>query len=220
MQIARIIITIVVTACSSPSLSPTPTEVSGASLSGPAAHKDPGMNLNDLLARASRSELTSYNPSFVIDAVNALVPLGQDGALKAIDGFLATQDLVKDPHNGLFLLLRVLFDASPHPPLRLGGSHPSPPTSPSALPRFPIVILDDVPVLLVERYILRGLAEPIADHLALYRTRGKLRAAPLAPARGPDRLAGYQAQYREAYRAEPSAAELAFVKAQLDRMAP
>lgn len=176
------------------------------------------MNFDDLLQRASSSAFATYHPGTVIEAVNALVPLGKDRALVAIEAFLAKQDLANDPHQGLFLVLRVLFEADPHPLLVLGGSRPAPPSSPSSLPRFPIVIVDDVPLMLVAGYTLRGLPEPVTSHVEYYRKHGTLRAAPLAPSAGPDRMTAYATLYQAAYRAAPSDAERALVRAQLDRL--
>lgn len=175
------------------------------------------MNLDNLLQRASSASFDSYDPGAVVAAVNALIPLGKDAALARLDGLIARQDLGRDPHHGLFLVLRVAFDAAAHPPVRLGGSQPPPPPSPGALPRFPILVVDDLPLLLVTGYTLRGLPEPVTVHLAYYRQHGTLRTSPLAPATGPDRLAGYEAQYQAAYQAAPSAAERAHIRAQLDR---
>ena len=176
------------------------------------------MHLDSLLQRASSSAFATYDPSPVIAVVNALVPLGKDGALATLGAFLAKQDLAKDPHHGLFLVLRVLFEANPHPPVLLGGSRPAPPSPPDALPRFPIMMVDDVPLMLVAGYTLRGLAEPVTAHLAYYREHGTLRAAPLAPSVGHDRMAGYEAQYQAAYHAAPPDAERQFVQAQLARL--
>jgi hypothetical protein len=182
------------------------------------AQEDPTMELDQVLQRASSSDFARYDPGAVIAAVNQLVPLGKDGALAALDGFLAQKNLAKDPHQGMFLVLRVLFDAEPHPPMRLGGSRPAAPASISALPRFPIAMVDEVPLMLVASYTLRGLAEPVTTHVEHYRTNGTIRAAPLAPARGPDRLATFVAQYHAAYGVPPSDDERAFVAAQLDRL--
>ena len=176
------------------------------------------MNLDDLLQRASNSAFETYDPGTVIEAVNALVPLGKAGALAALEAFLGKQDLAKDPHQGLFLVLRVLFEAAAHPPMRLGGSRPAPPSPSASLPRFPIMIVDDVPLMLVAGYTLRGLPEPVASHVTYYRKHGTLRAAPLAPSSGPDRMAAYARQYEAAYHAAPPAAERALVEAQLDRL--
>ena len=154
----------------------------------------------------------------MIDAVNALVPRGKDGALAALEAFLATHDLGADPRWGLFLVLRVLFDADPYPPVRLGGSRPPPPPSPEVLPRFPILLVNDVPLMLVVSYALRGRAEPVMAHVEYYRTNGTLRPEPLAPGPDPDRMAAYESRYEAAYHAAPAPEERAFIQAQLDRL--
>lgn len=178
------------------------------------------MSIDDLLARASSSDFAAYDPGALIAAVNALVPLGKDGALAALDGFVSRQDLAADPRQGLFLVLRVAFDADPHPPMRLGESVPAPPPNAAALPRFPILLVDDVPLLLVRGYVLRGRAERVTAHLDHYRQHGTLRTAPLAPAAGVDRAAAYEAAYQAAYGAAPSADERAFIASQLQRLKP
>ena len=60
--------------------------------------------LAEVLRRASRSDFASYDPRAVIDAVNALQPLGKEGALAAIGQFVGGVDLAADPHQGLFLV--------------------------------------------------------------------------------------------------------------------
>jgi hypothetical protein len=178
------------------------------------------MNIDALLEPASSSSFATYDPSHVIAAVNALLPLGKDRALAALDAFVAGVDLAKEPRQGLFLVLRVLFEADAHPPMQLGGSRPPPPASASAIPRFPIAIIDDVPLMLVESYTLRGLPEPVTAHLDYYRVNGTLRAAPLAPKAGVDRMAAFEALYHRAYGTAPPALERAFVQAQLARLKP
>ncbi len=182
------------------------------------------MNLDDTLQRASGSDFAAYRPRPLVDAVNALVPLGKDGALAAIQAFLATRDLDADPHHGLFLVLRVLFevDAEAHPPLRLGGSMPGPPDRPSALPRFPIVLVDDLPLLLVSGYELGGDTEPVTVHVEHYRKHGTLRPGPLVPApvRAAERMAKLEQLYRDAYGRELSAPEREHLQAQLASVEP
>jgi hypothetical protein len=224
MRAADLAALALIAACSSsapPAHAPsqgTPEARAVAAPALPSGQGDPAMNLDQLLQRASSSDFASYDPGAVIDAVNALVPLGKDRALDALDQFLARQDLAQDPHQGLFLVLRVAFDAHPHPPMLLGGSRPPPPSAPDALPRFPIALVDDVPLMLVSGYTLRGLAEPVTAHVTYYRAHGTLRTAPLAPAAGRDRMAGYEAQYHAAYHAAPSDAERELVRAQLARL--
>jgi hypothetical protein len=193
--------------------------------SPPTAPKEsPRMTLDDTLQRAAGSDFDAYRPRLLVDAVNALVPLGKDGALAAIEAFLDARDLDAEPHHGLFLVLRVLFevDAEAHPPLRLGSSLPPPPDRPAALPRFPIVLVDDLPLLLVAGYDLGGDSEPVTAHIAYYRRHGALRAGPLAPAPTPaaERMAKLEQLYRAAYGRDPSAAERGFLGAQLASVGP
>ena len=223
MRAVEILAIACLAACSSRTVKePAPTGPPEAGVAVPAKQPakqgDLPMNLDEVLQRTASSSFATYHPGQVIEAVNALVPLGKEGALAAIDGFLRKQDLASNPQQGLFLVLRVLFDADSHPSMLLGSSRPVAPRSPSALPRFPIMIVEDVPLMLVESYSLRGLPEPVTAHLAYYRAHGTLRAGPLEPSSGPDRMAAYEAMYRAAYGAAPSAAERAFVTAQLDRL--
>lgn len=177
------------------------------------------MNLDDILERASSSDFAKYRPGPVVDAVNALLPLGKDGALAAFDRFLAAKDLDADPHEGLFVVLRVLFevDGNSHPPMRLGGSMPDIPLTPSSLPRFPIVLIDDLPLLLVSGYVLGGEVEPLSVHLDHFRRHGTLRARPLAPpAMAPAaRMAKLEQLYRAAYQRDLSGSEREHLLAQL-----
>jgi hypothetical protein len=170
-----------------------------------------------LLERAGSADFERYDPRAVIDAVNALVALGPDDAWRAIEASLAGVDLAADPRPGLFLVLRTAFDAELHPPLLLGESDPPPPPDAGAVPRFPVALVDDVPLLLVSRYTAGGVVEPVSTHLVHYRATGTLRAKPLAPGTDADRLAAVTAVYRTAYGADPPEAVSAFVLEQLRR---
>jgi hypothetical protein len=176
------------------------------------------MDVDELLTRSSRSVFATYHPGHVIDAVNELVPRGTAGAIAALDAFIGRHDLSENPLHGIFLVLRVLFDADPHPPVRLGGSRPPPPRDPTALPRFPITIVEDVPLMLVASYTIRGVPELVTAHLDYYRLHGTVRPTPLTPNREPDRMEIYLDRYAAAYQAPPSPAEVEFVQAQLDRL--
>ncbi|HEY4241456.1 MAG TPA: hypothetical protein VGM88_16660 [Kofleriaceae bacterium] len=174
-----------------------------AAIAAPGA---PTMKLDDLLAHAASADFTKYDPRAVIDAVNALIPLGKDAALDKIAH--AKGD------RGLFLVLRVLFDADPPPPMRIGAPVPPPPAK--ALPSFPILMVDDVPLMLARGYTLAGLPEAVSSHVDYYRAHGTLRAAPLKPPAKLDR-ATVEAAYRAVYGAAPDDQERAHLNAQLDR---
>lgn len=176
-------------------------------------------SLDATLRRASSSDFSRYEPLAVIDAVNALVPLGKEGALSALETFLANEPTT-DEHQGLFLVLRVLFDTPSgiHPGMHIGGSSPAPPTDPNVLPRFPIALIDDVPIMLVSGYMLGGEPEHVRAHIALYRADGIIRTVPLAPSRTTnERWAELQMVYTRAYGAQPPRLESETLYAQLRR---
>ncbi|MGH6872654.1 MAG: hypothetical protein ACREHE_14225 [Rhizomicrobium sp.] len=123
----------------------------------------------------------AYDPRPVIAAVNLLQPLGKHGALDAIADFLDRADTAA---IGLFWVLRVLFDPPPggaFPPLALGTPDIPPPPDPARLPRFPVVLACDVPLLAVRGYDLNGLPEEPRALLPALRAHGIIRAAALVP---------------------------------------
>lgn len=171
-----------------------------------------GAKENDMMARlaqAATMPIEAYNPATVIEAVNALHPLGKDGALAEVERYLQQQDK-SGQEMGLFWVLRVLFEVPSEPgfpPLRLGQPAIPPPSEPGKLPRFPIVLVQDVPVLVSRGYFLAGLPEPVEAHVAYYRLHGTLRDAPLTPpatAEGLEEpfLQAWQSAYGEAHTQE------------------
>jgi len=131
-----------------------------------------------------------YDPLPVIRIVNALQALGKDKALAAVDEYLrVASSFHSDAREGLFVVLRVLFEvpkAPGHmPAMYVGAPFPEAPKDPKRLPRFPVLLLDDVPLLLVSGYLLAGVAERVERHVAYYRKGGRLRSKRLAPPEAP-----------------------------------
>ena len=138
------------------------------------------------------------DPSALIAAVNALQPLGTERALAVLGEYLRARPPAADGggRRGSFLVMRTLFDGdgdAVHPPMRVGAPDVVAPAD-ADLPRFPIAIVEDVPLRLVGGYSLAGKAEQPEAHLAYYAKAGKVRARPLTPPTDPlglfDRLAG------------------------------
>ena len=176
--------------------------------------------IEQILSLAASGEFAQYRPQSIIDAVNALLPLGADGALDAIQSWLGNQDLQADPRPGLFLVLRVLFEvpADPgyHPPVHLGAAFPPPPPDPASLPLHPIMLVDDWPLMLVSGYALAGDIEPVSAHVQFFRTRDTLRARPLAPSNAKHSVVDhFIATWRRAYGSLPPRSEKDFIKTQL-----
>ncbi|HEY8667144.1 MAG TPA: hypothetical protein VIL86_10780 [Tepidisphaeraceae bacterium] len=130
-----------------------------------------------------------FNPQDLIAAVNALQPLGKDNALAAIEEYLRVSPPDPAACQNILLVLRTLFDIPKDsgylPALKIGSITPAEPDNPKDLPRFPIVIVDDIPFLLAFSVTFGGKAEPVEKQLAYFRTSGVLRAKPLAPTRAP-----------------------------------
>lgn len=169
---------------------------------GDGAPPDPALFAEDELQRLLRvvDQVPSYDalhdPRRVIDAVNALQPLGRERAIAALREYLRISSPLDDRgRDGSFLVMRTLFEVPGyHPVMLVGAPTPPAPADPRAVPRFPIELVDDIPLRLVEGYLLDGLPQPPEAHLAYYEQAGVLRAAPLTPPANPaatiQRIAG------------------------------
>lgn len=131
------------------------------------------------------------HPLRLVRAVNALHTLGKDTALAVLSEYLRVSCHFVDAGGraGVFLVLRTLFDpaADPgvFPHMMVGAPRPPFPKQHADAPRFPIVLVDDMPFNVVSGYSLGGLAESPEMHLESIRKVGTLRAAPLAPTSTP-----------------------------------
>jgi hypothetical protein len=148
-----------------------------------------------------------FDPLAVIRAVNALQPLGKDKALTVIDEYLrVASHFHSAAREGLFLVLRVLFEVpedTGHMPHMFVGATPTP-KDPKSLPRFPILLVEDIPLLLTGGYALGGRAERAESHVAFFRQHGTLRPRPLAPSADPLRtLEAAQKAFRLVHHDDP-----------------
>ena len=132
-----------------------------------------------------------YNPLPVIQIVNALQPLGKEKALAAIGEYIRVSARWKGltGSDNMFLLLRVLIDVpdsiDPRQIERFGMPSPAGPKDPHRIPRFPIVLVDDIPLMLIRGYALEGVPISMDRVLAFFRDNGQIRPAPLTPTNDP-----------------------------------
>ncbi|WP_088255885.1 hypothetical protein [Fimbriiglobus ruber] len=137
---------------------------------------------------------TNFNPLRLVQIVNALQPLGKEKALAAIEEYLRVTPVFPDSsgRDGVFLVLRVLFDVPDDPGymprMRVGAPTPPAPKDAKQLPRFPIWLQDDVPFLLVSGFEGSGEPEGPERHVEYFRDKGRLRAKPLIPGNSPLKL--------------------------------
>jgi hypothetical protein len=130
-----------------------------------------------------------YDPLPVIRLVNTLQALGKERALAAIAEYLrVASDAVRE-NDRLFVVLRVLFDvpADPGymPRMFVGAPWPREPKDLRRVPRFPVAIVADVPLLLVADYEIAGQPEAVGTELPSFRQHGQLRSKPLVPVADP-----------------------------------
>jgi hypothetical protein len=144
----------------------------------------------------------TYRARPLIRAVNLLQPLEKKKALAAIDEFVRVSSDRTDhvAREGLFLLLRTLFEVpsvatifpdedAPSPPGFMPPIYcpPEPdwPADKKLLPRFPVVIVGGIPFLIVRYGGCSGPPQMPESHLEYYRKYGTLRAKPLSPTAKP-----------------------------------
>lgn len=133
----------------------------------------------------------SYNPQPVIQIVNTLQPLGKEKALAAIGEYIRVSDRWRGltGSENMFLVLRTLFDVpdniDPSQVEGFGAPSPPGPKDPHRIPRFPIVLVDDIPLMLAGGYMLEGMPIPMDRVLAFFRDNGQIHPAPLTPTNDP-----------------------------------
>ncbi len=131
-----------------------------------------------------------FNPLALIRVVNELLPLGKERALSVIEEYLRLCSFAEDTaEDGVFLVLRVLFEVPEEPGymphMWVGAPSPEEPTDPQRLPHFPLLLLDDVPLLLIGGYSVGGRPELPHSHVRYFREHGRLRTKPLVPPADP-----------------------------------
>lgn len=174
------------------------------------------------LERAFTMRFEDYNPQYVISAVNALRELEKKEALRQIEQYI---DHHQDANEslGVFWVLRVLFDVPSDPgfpPVALGKPDIPPPENVELFPRYPIVLVQDVPFLVVHGYMLRGLPVTVTEHVAYFKAHGSIREKPLHPVATSAAIEEEFTQlWSAAYGEEYKAVTLHTIRAQLARMA-
>jgi hypothetical protein len=134
-------------------------------------------------------EAPGYNdPLHLIRAANYLQPLGKAKALAIIGEYARIHDVAVD-ETWLFLLLRTLFDIPRRPgympPMFIGGMSPAPPQDLTRIPRFPIVIVDDIPFSLLWGVTILGREPHVSPHVEYFEKHGTIRVRKLQPTNDP-----------------------------------
>lgn len=119
-----------------------------------------------------------FHPGRALAAATALLALPPAERVAALRRYLSARP---DPPEGLFAVVRLLVEIPPltaaktefpgvlqpgylRPPA-LGASLPAEPADLRQVPRWPVIDLHDVPLVVVSGYQLGGQAEPLSMHL-------------------------------------------------------
>jgi hypothetical protein len=140
----------------------------------------------DEITNAPRLTGSGFDPMMLVHAVNRLQPEGKEHALSALRLFLDVARAKGLEDEGVFLILRALFELPPgtkaFPRMMVGAPDWEPAAADAArLPRFPLAIESDLPLFLVNGYTLAGKAENPRVHLEWCARNGVLRATTLRP---------------------------------------
>lgn len=131
----------------------------------------------------------NHNPAKLIQITNALYSLGKENSiviLELFDGLLPPRNFT-DVH---YLIPRILFDVPEDPGylpgMLIGASLTVPNSGIKELPRFPIILIDDVPLELYGPFfILAGVRQTFPDYIKDFREKGIFRKLPLRPKGNP-----------------------------------
>lgn len=130
---------------------------------------------------------SSYDARKVIPIVNALHALGKEKSLLVIREYLRVASSFADARKGLYAVLFSLFEVPKKPGHMRKVMEGKPwPLGPSAkkrrlVPRFPICLEGDVPLLLITGYALAGEGEGVEPHVEYLHKHGTFRQRPLEP---------------------------------------
>ncbi len=136
----------------------------------------------------------AFEPKRALAAMSALMALAPEPRVAALRRYVEQRGAT--PPEGLFAVIRALVKAPDerqasepwpgvlHPgflrPPALGAPEPPQPRDLAAWPRWPVLVVGDVPLVLVRAYALGGMPEPLSMHLDGL-ARATWRTEPLRP---------------------------------------
>ena len=129
-----------------------------------------------------------YDPLPMIEVVNSLQALGKHKAVRILREYVRVASPLHSQavNGGLSLALRILFevpnDPGYFPRLRyLLTPIGKEPEDPKSLPRFPMHLENDIPILLIAGYVKSGVPQDLEQELQYFESHCPLRARPLRP---------------------------------------
>ena len=142
----------------------------------------------ECLADMPPSDIARYDPRFAVRIVNELQKLGKDDALLALKEYLRISAPWEAGPEAIHLILLALFEIPKEgffPRLHSGLMWPPEPKARRLFPRYPILMEQDVPLLIASPMVICGETAIKFDYLDSFWKRGKLRERPLCPPDSP-----------------------------------
>lgn len=125
-----------------------------------------------------------WNPALVTKIVNALHSTGEKNAPRLIDEYARITPLSSESNQKIQLLLRVLYDVpsdlDSFPDPNIVHSIYGKPQDPTLAPRYPVLVLNDVPLLIAWVYSHSGHpSHKTVETIEWYKANGQWRKHPL-----------------------------------------
>src|SRR5690554_1440074 len=133
--------------------------------------------IDSKLRKLNRNSIQQFDPIFICEIANDLNPLGKNEVLSKIDSFYKNNRESSD-NFGLFLLLRIVFEVpenTAYPEIKIGKFDIDRPQDKKAIRRFPIMISNELPFLVITDYFMGGLPESLDSHIQFYKEFGTLK---------------------------------------------
>jgi hypothetical protein len=135
-------------------------------------------NLSLLLDSVYAMKPGRYNPEVLIDCANRLVSLEKDSVIVAIKSAFERGNSDSEGY-GLFLLLQLVFELpadKAYPEMHFGKPDIKPSLSALRANRYPLLLVNNIPFLVVQNTFMTGPGDSVDEHLSFYRKFGKVTA--------------------------------------------
>jgi hypothetical protein len=164
-----------------------------------------------------------YDPMTVVRAVNRLRAMGKPKAIAGLREYLRVATRDSQVECGVILVMWVLFelptDTGHMPSVAWGDLRPPPPIDLRDFPRYPILLVDDIPFVITNGWLLTGFVTPPQSYIDRFEKDGELRHAPLKPSKSPLRALERFSGHRFPYYAEARPCEVGGILECLRRQA-
>jgi hypothetical protein len=142
-------------------------------------------------------------------------------ASKPLEALAFKETQYRDGTEHLLMLLRILFDIPgrhptavgetvPMPDVGIGAFFPPPPYDKRLAPRFPMLLINDIPLAERTGAVLDGVPEDVMDALPFFAQYGRLRTRPLRPTDHPQEVLSHLASSHPLFLGHPYRVQIGY----------